>query len=132
MLKTTLIGACALSPILALNPASIAAQEPVVVEGKSTDDGYKQERISFADLNLTSEAGAKVLHERIKIASGRVCEGVDRWYGNGMPVSWGHCRHVTYEAVKPQVDAVIARARSGQAVATSVNVRMEKERTAAR
>jgi UrcA family protein len=100
----------------------IAAQHPVIVEGQESDDGYNQERISFADLNLTTEAGAKALHERIMIASGRACEGIDRWYGKGMPISWGHCRHVTYDAVKPRVDAVIARAKAGRQTAISLAV----------
>jgi UrcA family protein len=132
MNRTTSLGACALGLILALSPVSAAAQGPVIVQGRQADDGYKHERVSFADLNLTSEAGAKALHERIKGASGRVCEGVDGWYGKGMPVSWGHCRSVTYEVVKPTVDTVIARARSGQAVATSITIRLANNQIASR
>jgi UrcA family protein len=124
MNRTTSIRTCTLGLALALNPVFVAAQQPVVVDAPQIEDDYKQARVSFTDLNLSTEAGAQALHARILAASGRVCEGVEHeTYGRSLPVSWGKCRHVTYDAVKPKIEAVIATARAGQAVATSITIR---------
>jgi UrcA family protein len=52
--------------MVAAQPAHAAASGPATA------------RISYADLNLNSEAGARTLYQRLKRAAERVCDGVDR------------------------------------------------------
>jgi UrcA family protein len=39
-------------------------------------DGVRQLRVHYADLNVTSKAGAEALHERVRAASRAVCRPV--------------------------------------------------------
>jgi UrcA family protein len=112
--------ACVAITISALPIAAKAQDEPEI---QVTSQGFNQARIGITDLNLLSNAGVKQLNERIMIAAGQVCEGVDRNYGIGMPVTWGKCRFATYNAAMPQAEALIARARSGKHVATNIVLR---------
>lgn len=47
----------------------IAAERPIVVEGSA----YPTEVVSYADLNLASEAGMRALNSRVRSAASRLC-----------------------------------------------------------
>jgi UrcA family protein len=119
----TVIGAIAISLALASNPSVVVARSSIIADVQQSDQGFNQVTVRVADLNLTSEAGAKALHERIQAASNRVCIGVDHdTYGFSLPASGERCRFATHRAVKPLVDAAIARARSGQRAANGLTI----------
>ena len=40
---------------------------------RAADDGVPKEKVSFADLDISTPAGAKTLYQRIVAAAGRVC-----------------------------------------------------------
>jgi UrcA family protein len=68
-MKTINIAGC----ILGLVSASTAAA-PVVVEGhRAPAQEYVTERVSFADLDISSQAGLDTLRGRIHAAATRVC-----------------------------------------------------------
>jgi UrcA family protein len=116
MTKTNFIVATLLGLSLAQFSAPVAAQD-TVVEARQSDQGLKQARVNIADLNLHGDAGVSALNDRVMAAAGRVCAGIDtRQYRPGPVISWGRCRRVTVAAAKPQLDALIARAKSGEQI----------------
>lgn len=98
----------------ALLAAPLAAQEPTVVEGRKHPD-YR-ERVSIADLDLRQRSAQRVLKTRVSRASERVCNQAEGPFPNnrfGLGSSLT-CADQTYNNVKPQIAAAIARAKSGQ------------------
>lgn len=73
VMKTIILGAC----VLALTSARAAAG-PVIIEGHNSPlQEFLTEQVSFADLDISSEAGLSALKTRINVAATRVCASVN-------------------------------------------------------
>jgi len=77
--------------------------------------------VSYADLNLASIEGRSRLESRVRGAVGRVCPG-------GHPADLttasiaGECRTAAWEGARPQMEAAIANAGRGYAMAGAIAV----------
>jgi UrcA family protein len=106
--------------LFAASPA--AANEPMVVEGQH----IAQERVSFADLDLRNWGAQAALRRRVRNASHNVCvamEGpiTDMTYSlAGTRDAGMTCTDVTYNHARTQILAAIARAKSGELLATGL------------
>ncbi len=115
MTKTSTIARPLLA--LALVAAPLAAQEPTVVTG--AHQPTYQERVSFADLDLSQGSAQRALKTRVRRAADRVCieaEGPLPSYGYGFGSDLT-CADLTYNHARPQIVAAIDRAKSGQQTA---------------
>jgi UrcA family protein len=74
--------------------------------------------VRYADLDLTSEAGARALHTRIDRATSEVCGEADSRDFTGMR-EIRECRRVAMQDAAAQVDLVLAQARGGQVYAAN-------------
>jgi UrcA family protein len=74
VMKMTILTGC----ILGFSSASVAAA-PVIIEARRPPAAQEvlTESVSFADLNISSEAGLRTLNGRIRAAANRVCESND-------------------------------------------------------
>jgi UrcA family protein len=79
--------------------------------------------VSFADLDLSSDAGAKVLRRRVSHAAQHICR--DKYGAGSVIYQMGRCTQVIFEDTKPRLDAVIAQVRAGHAVATSFAIHVK-------
>lgn len=100
-----------LAAAIALAVTPLAAQPPTVVSGAKQP--VYQELVSFADLDLRQESAQRELLHRVREAANRVCtkaEGrfLNRISGLSMEPT---CTQVTHRAARPQIAAVIERAR---------------------
>jgi UrcA family protein len=66
----------------------------------SATDGIPQRRVSYADLDLESRAGARVLLRRLKVAADQVCE-LPNQRDLAQHLRWRECyAHALAEAVR--------------------------------
>lgn len=111
--------AAALLPAMAILAASpAAAQEPVVVYGET--EGTRIERVKFADLDLSTKAGAKKLNARVGGAVRNVClfDPEIRL----QPSDYGECANESWHRAKPQIAQAIARSQALAASGQPANI----------
>jgi UrcA family protein len=94
--------ACALVPSPTLAGTEPAASSPNIRVLKNTAP-----RVSFADLDLTSLPGQKMLVQRVKGAVRVACKDV--LVQPADPLTDAHCRAATWSNTRPQVNRAIAK-----------------------
>jgi UrcA family protein len=101
---------CSLSTV----PAFAADREPpVTVTGAQSDDPYTI-RVSYRDLDLANAADGAVLRARVKRETRRVCGAL---YDGTTPSQRWSCHDIAWGVARPQIDAAIERAGTGQNLA---------------
>ena len=92
--------------------AAVVAAAALVVPTVSQAAESNSMRVSYADLNLASDAGANVLQRRIGFAARVVCEIED---SRQLPLATATnlCRSDTIASVQPAYEAALASARHG-------------------
>jgi UrcA family protein len=113
---------CLLAGIASALYLSPTFAQETVVQGKHVNSDVYQEIVTYDDLNLMNDDGAKALYSRVHVASTRVCRQAYRG-GSFEFLEQRGCTRATNAATRPQVVAVIDRARSGLAIASSFTVR---------
>ena len=108
-MKTALVILCAAAFL-----ADSSDAKPVLV----TAEAVPSERVSFADLNLSSTAGRETLKRRIRGAAKRVCEVAAGRSFESYLITRG-CSVSAYEDGLREMDALIARRAGGSAVAAA-------------
>lgn len=83
--------------------------QPVVVRAQPIDKDLPTRRVSYADLDLATQAGEKTLYRRVSSAVTHVC----RESTGPNPNGWEdmHCRTFAWGGAKPQMKQAIQRAR---------------------
>jgi UrcA family protein len=108
MLKHHRAVACAVAAAGFSVPA--LSQSPVEVEGRRIDPA-NQRIVRYADLNLATAHGERTLMSRIRFAVRDLCvEGI-----NYSPIDAADlriCRSVAWASARPQLDRLLAEARS--------------------
>ncbi len=82
-----------------------------------TPDGLSV-AVHYSDLDLTTDTGTQALQARIDRAARAVCGSADLRDLRGMS-EVQQCRAVALNSAAPQVEVVIAQARSGRAYASN-------------
>lgn len=95
------VGAVA-SPVSAKSPSAVVyAPDPERIT----------KRVSYADLNLASDAGAKVLKRRVGSAVSNVClQTVGSDTGTGL-FEFQSCRSFAWQGAEPQIARAVQRSR---------------------
>ncbi len=115
----TTLGVCMTLAITATAP--LFAQD-TVVEGKVKRSDVIERRVSYADLDLQSQASQLVLISRVKKAAVKVCNVIH----GGEPLMVIFESGFTYEVyrnAKPQIDLAIANTGSGTRVAINLTAK---------
>ncbi len=98
---------------------TVAAVSAVSVTTPAFAAGDTQSRtISYADLDLKSDAGVARLNQRVRVALGEVCGDA----GTRDLAARAHalaCRRTAMETVRPNVELAVANARSDTQLALS-------------
>ncbi|HEV2229013.1 MAG TPA: UrcA family protein [Steroidobacteraceae bacterium] len=100
-----------------LPEVKVVANKPVLAQGR-TASGHPVEVIqlsrvvNYADINVASHVGAKVLQQRVSDAAKAVCDELATLYptGTSHELGTGSCVTDTVNATAPQVQAAIAAA----------------------
>jgi UrcA family protein len=92
--------------------AAVVVAATLVVPTVSQAAESNSVRVSYADLNLASDAGADALQRRIGFAARVVCEIED---SRQLPLATATnlCRSDTIASVRPAYEAAVASARHG-------------------
>lgn len=102
------------SPALAA-VAAVAVAAALVVPTVSQAAESVSMRVSYADLNLGSDAGSQVLQRRIAIAARVVC-GFEESKLYDVIVATNACRSGAIEGARPAYEAAVASARHGTVI----------------
>lgn len=93
--------------------AALLVTSALVTPTVSQADETRSARVSYADLNLASEAGAGRLQGRIAFAAWSVCDGGS--YSDLVMMPIVHtCRSDAIAAARPAYEAAVASARQGR------------------
>ena len=112
------------APLLAV--AAMIAAAPLAAEVQMTVTGERhpvyQERVSIAGLDLTRWSDQRALRRNVRRASERVCIQAEGPFSANQGGLGGapSCTEATYQDARPQIAAVIDRARSGQLMASNL------------
>ena len=103
LVSFSLAGGVTLALLVGMSAAANA--QDATIFGERPDDQAMTERVSYLDLDLTSEAGEATLVGRVRGAVRRVC--IDQ------PSSRPYfaCRRVAWQGAKPQIDLAVARSQ---------------------
>jgi UrcA family protein len=119
VMKRIILSGC----ILALASANAAAA-PVIIQARRAPPAQEvlTERVSFADLNISSDAGLRTLKGRIHAAAARVCGS-----NNPEPLQASieslHCYRTAMSDSYGQIDRIFAARNVGTAlVAATISV----------
>lgn len=108
MLKHQMAVACA--AVVASVSVPALSQTPVEVEGRRVE-AANQRIVQYADLDLATGQGEKTLMSRIRFAVRDLCvEGIN--YSPLDAADVRACRAQAWGSARPQVDRVLAEARS--------------------
>jgi UrcA family protein len=99
-----------LKPILAC--AAIVVAGALVVPTVSQAAPSNSVRVTYADLNLASEAGQQVLQGRITLAARTVCE-IEDSRELALATETNLCRADAVDRARPAYEAAVAAARHG-------------------
>lgn len=102
------------SPALAAAAAVVVAAALVVPTVSQAAESIST-RVSYADLNLASDAGSQVLQRRIVIAARVVC-GFEESKLYDVVIATKACRIGAIEGARPAYEAAIASARHGTVI----------------
>lgn len=102
------------SPALAA-AAAVAVAAALVVPTVSQAAESVSMRVSYADLNLASDAGSHVLQRRIAIAARVVC-GFEESRLYDVIIATNACRTGAIEGARPAYEAAVASARHGTVI----------------
>jgi len=91
--------------------AALVAASVLVVPTVSQAATPYSVRVSYADLNLASEAGASVLEKRISLAARIVCE-IEDSRELSLAEATNACRSDAIEGAQPAFNAALAAARN--------------------
>lgn len=95
--------------------AAVVVAAALVVPTVSQAAESNSVRVSYADLNLASDAGANVLQRRIGFAARIVCEIEDSRQLR-LAAATNACRSETVANVRPAYEAAVASARHGTVI----------------
>jgi UrcA family protein len=95
-----------LTCMLAATPALAETQAP-------------QRLVSFADLDLSTQAGQRTLQSRVMQAATQVCGRVDPGDFGPMREVITDCRNTALAGARPQMQLAMAQARDGKALAAN-------------
>jgi len=97
-------------------PATLqAAEKPLLVEGQSD---VPTVHVSYADLNLASQAGVDRLEARVRRAATRLC--IDPGYQPlGLAMAGMRCKAEAIEGASGQIEVAVARFQSAGYAARS-------------
>jgi UrcA family protein len=95
--------------------AAIVVAALLVVPTVSQAAESNSVRVSYADLNLASNAGAGALQRRIGFAARVVCE-IEDSRQLSLASATNACRSDTIESVRPAYEAAVASARRGTVI----------------
>jgi UrcA family protein len=95
-------------PMIASLVVAAALVLPTVSQATESDSV----RVSYADLNLGSDAGAHALRGRIAYAARIVCDREDS-RAVALAVPTGRCRSKAVDGAEPAFEAAVAAARHG-------------------
>jgi UrcA family protein len=98
--------AAAFAVALTFGASGSASAKDVTVVSSSPEDSLS-ERVSYADLDLASTAGVKVLASRVRLAVRHVCAPVAE---RTTYVQFNDCRSFAWGGARPQMDRAIERA----------------------
>lgn len=101
---------------LSASAAGAEAQKDVTVVAEAPPADALSERVSYADLDLSSASGVDRLNLRVSGAVKRVCAPHDERYSFG---DYGACRSFALDGAGPQVALAITRAQQIAATGTS-------------
>jgi UrcA family protein len=109
-----------------LPEVKVVANKPVTAHGH-TSTGRPVEVIelsrvvNYADINVASDIGAKVLKQRVSDAAKSVCDELAKVYptGSSAELGTGSCVTDAVKAAEPQVHAAIAAAEKGTRTAAA-------------
>lgn len=120
MLKHPMAVACAVAVAGFTVPA--LGQSPVEVEGHRID-ARNQRIVPYADLNLATATGEKKLMSRIRFAVRDLCvEGTN--YSPIDAADLRNCKSDAWASARPQLDRVLAEARSVAAITSGSRAAM--------
>jgi UrcA family protein len=96
---------------LAASALAIMAAAAIASPAYAADDGTQSTTIHYRDLDLTTDAGAAALKQRIGHAAANVCGPADGRTLDDL-ARYNACRNAAIASASPQMDAVIASVRS--------------------
>jgi UrcA family protein len=99
--------AAGIALVLTLGMSGAASARDVTVRA-SPSEGILSERVSYADLDLASPVGARLLGLRVDGAVGRVCSPLDQ---RSTFAEHGACKSFARNGARPQMDLAIQRAQ---------------------
>ena len=90
---------------------AIMAAAAIASPARAADSGTQSIKIQYRDLDLTDDAGAAALKRRIARAAAEICRPI---YGPTLidHARYNVCRTAAIASASPQMNAVIASARS--------------------
>lgn len=91
--------------------AAVLTASVLVVPTVSQAAQSNSVRVSYADLNLASQAGASILEKRINIAARSVCE-IEDSRELELARAAGECREEAVAGAQPAFNAALAAARN--------------------
>ncbi|HET9427616.1 MAG TPA: UrcA family protein [Allosphingosinicella sp.] len=104
---------------LALSVGPAAARERIVITSPEQNDYTRTERVSYADLDLATDRGERVLTRRVSVAVQDVC-----FHDGEHPFMVNVCKRSAWQGAGPQMASAIQRAREnpGLAMGGSITV----------
>lgn len=109
--RISLAGGMTLALLIGMSAAA-SAQDVTIVQERPADDQLT-EYVSYADLQLATRHGERVLNGRVREASRRVCAPQKEMFDNL------GCRRFALKGARPQIALAVARAREIAANGTS-------------
>ena len=95
------------SGVFLIASPSSAKERPVIVEGQPVEDVVTR-RVDYADLNLASAGGKKLLFRRVSRAVVGVCNDANP---GAQRVDMAMCRDMSWDGARPQIAAAFDRAQ---------------------
>ena len=108
MTKTLKLTSAVVFALAVGSAAPALAQPDVDVLGQRIDPESLSVRVSFADLDLTSESGQDRLTTRVRGAVRQVCAPIDT---AGQRIEHTYCGYVAWNGARPQMARAFAQAR---------------------
>lgn len=95
------------SGVFLIASPSSAKERPVIIEGEPVQD-VATRRVGYADLNLASRSGKKLLFGRVSRAVVDVCNEANPL---AQRVDTAMCRDMSWDGARPQIASVLSQAR---------------------
>jgi len=109
ILKLGAAAAVAATLLAAASGAIARTPAPVTVIGRVIDDGALRVHVAYADLDLASARGERLLNRRVVFAANTVCAPFD--YASLRYDRFAACARAAKSDAAPQVDQALRRAR---------------------